>query len=303
MAHLWRSQIMYRQLDFVGIIINAAALHYGGDTLILVAAVAPLIAIIHHATNAHRTLDTGVIDTTKLEEFWEANKQNIGNHYLQRALPVALEVKSVVIEFASRGKITFSLRGGGFTIPSGARVLITGRYGAGKSLLLKGLIGLVPGVTLEGQGQFAESFTESWIYYPQTMTALIPFSEVTVAQLFRGCDCPTIAAAARVAGAVRLMEQNELTGTMSGGERSAAALATRLAMVRPQSWLATDECTTGMDPAQGYAVYSRMFEAYPDTTIFVITHLERIEEMCGFTHILDISEGVVTMRGTTTKRP
>lgn len=257
-----------------------------------------VVGVLNMGIHWMRAVSESFTAVAHYQNFWAENAGGLDAHHAQHPL-ASLEVTSVDIRL---GQGAFALKGGGFDIPPGSRVLIHGEYGSGKSTLLKALMGLLRGVALAAAGP--ENYTEAWVEVSQDLTAKLPWTDVTVSQLFRGAAPDAIAAAIAIAGASALLSegrvdpQRKLTGTLSGGQKSAAAIATRLINLAPDGrhWFALDECTTGMDPRQSYATIARIFAAYRRSTMFVISHLERAETAFEWTHILDVRDGQVTLR-------
>ena len=305
-AHRAAGRWLTGVLDISGLLLLAAALLDQGE-LLLFTAVSSVVRVVHVSAMFYCSLGDAAAARAAHRDFWREN----GPHCLSDAPqhPLSELVTEPSLLRLGDGRREFSLIVPPLRVRPVDRVLIQGGYGSGKSTLMKGLLGLIPGVELAGPYASA-NYTKSWVYAPQTLTSSIPFAEVTVAQLFRSEDAGLITRAARIAGAKALFDESggvdpqlRLTGTLSGGQRMAVAVATCLMeLLRPTPsrpgprWLALDECTTGMDPPHGYALLNDIGEAFPDVPMLVITHLENAETKCRWTHVLECAEGRVVLK-------
>ncbi len=180
------------------------------------------------------------------------------------------------------------LDGVSFTIEKGESVVIIGRSGGGKSVLLKHLIGLLrPNsgeVVIAGEnivsmterellrvrGRFGMLFQGAALFDSMTVAENIAFG------LRRRGDLPAEEIAKRVENVLRVVEmpgiENKKPSELSGGMKKRVGLA-RAIVYRPEIVL-YDEPTTGLDPVVSDSIDKLILRVrdHLDVTTVVVTH-------------------------------
>jgi heme exporter protein A len=171
-----------------------------------------------------------------------------------------------------------------FSVPSGAKVALTGANGAGKTTLLAVLAtlaapstgdALVAGHSVTGNTDALRRAIGVLTHRPMLYEQLTPLENMRFfAQLYRVPAPDTrIEELMRAVGLWR--RRDEPTGVLSRGTHQRLAIAR--ALVHSPSVLLLDEPETGLD-AEGIDVLDAMMLSAPDVTVLAATHrLDRID--------------------------
>jgi phospholipid/cholesterol/gamma-HCH transport system ATP-binding protein len=180
------------------------------------------------------------------------------------------------------------LDGLSFTVPRGAMRIMLGASGAGKSVVLKLLLGLLrpDSGTISVNGQRVDSMPERDLLRLRADIGMLfqenaLFDSLTVAEnvgyrLFEESDMPFDQARARVEevlGFVGLAEYiDRMPSTLSGGQRKRVAIARAMAP-RP-GLLLFDDPTTGLDPIIASSIDDEIVKLrdIERVTSIVVTH-------------------------------
>ena len=195
-----------------------------------------------------------------------------------------IELRDIVRSFGPQRV----LDGVSFRIPRGESVVIIGRSGCGKSVLLKHVIGLITPdsgqVLIEGaslSGMTERQLLEVRRKFGMLFQSAALFDSMTVAEniafpLRRERNATEGEIARRVAEVLDVVElpgaQDKRPGELSGGMRKRVGLA-RAVVYRPEILL-YDEPTTGLDPVMSDAIdqlIMRVNERLKVTSV-VVTH-------------------------------
>jgi ABC-type multidrug transport system ATPase subunit len=171
---------------------------------------------------------------------------------------VSIDVEGLVLDLGRRRLGPVDV-----VVAAGERVLVTGRSGSGKSLLLQVLAGVRPRVVMGGRARVGRPcgvvFARDGLELERSV-----LDNVVV-----GDDNDTTRQRAR-----RLIERLGLGGlgertpaTLSGGQRRRVTLAR--ALVRAPATLLLDEPTAGLDPGTAREVWSVIVEEAGDAAMLI----------------------------------
>ena len=163
-----------------------------------------------------------------------------------------------------------------FTIPRGARLLVTGPSGCGKSTLFRAIAGIWP----YGHGKITIPEGARVLFLPQK--PYIPIGSLAAAVAYPippdASDRESIKEALQAVRLEhltdRLDEDRNWSLTLSGGEQQKLALA-RALIVKPE-WLFLDESTASLDEPAERALYELLQARLPDTTFISIAHRSQV---------------------------
>jgi phospholipid/cholesterol/gamma-HCH transport system ATP-binding protein len=175
-----------------------------------------------------------------------------------------------------------------FTLPRGAMRMLLGASGAGKSVVLKLILGLMrpDAGTITVNGQRIDSMPERDLLQVRTDIGMLfqenaLFDSLTVAEnvgyrLYEETDTPVDAVRARVQEVLGFVGLGEfidrMPSTLSGGQRRRVAIAR--AMASKPSLLLFDDPTTGLDPIIASSVDDEIVKLrdLQGVTSIVVTH-------------------------------
>jgi putative ATP-binding cassette transporter len=194
----------------------------------------------------------------------------------ERAPEHAIELDEVAAALPNGAALLESVR---LRLRRGESVLLRGRSGSGKSTLFRLLAGLWP----FGSGRIRLPEGASTLFLPQR--PYMPIGTLREALWFPEPPDPAQDDEARAALdtvelpglAERLDEYAHWSQVLSPGELQRLALA-RALLVKPD-WLFLDEASSAMDEEQEAALYRRLVEALPRTTIVSIGHRRSLEPL------------------------
>ncbi|GGB43932.1 ABC transporter ATP-binding protein [Roseibium aquae] len=190
----------------------------------------------------------------------------------------------------------------GLEIPAGRRTVVMGANGAGKSLLLRLLHGLISptdghvlwkGRPLDAAGRRAQAM----VFQRPVMLRRSVLANLQFALRVHGLRGP--ARRARERSALALARLEHLAGrparVLSGGEQQRLAVARALACEPELLFL--DEPTASLDPASTHAIESLIQEAHAaGVTIVMVTH-DRAQALRLGDHVLFMSGGRIVESG------
>lgn len=190
------------------------------------------------------------------------------------AAPALLSARD--LRFAARGREL--IRGVDLTVAQGRSTVILGANGAGKSLLLRLLHGLIQptGGEVLWQGHRAgraAQAAQAMVFQRPVLLRRSVLANLRFALSVRG-----IRGRARAARAAEALERARLTDlahrparVLSGGEQQRLAIARALACTPDLLFL--DEPTASLDPASTYAIEAQIREAHDSgVTVVLVTH-------------------------------
>jgi phospholipid/cholesterol/gamma-HCH transport system ATP-binding protein len=180
------------------------------------------------------------------------------------------------------------LRGVSFSVPKGGMTFLLGASGAGKSVVLKLILGLLrpDGGTILVNGRRVDDMSERDLLRSRTDIGMVfqenaLFDSLTVAenvgyQLSEGTDTPEDQVHARVEQVLTFIGLREfidrMPSTLSGGQRRRVAIAR--AMASKPTLLLYDDPTTGLDPMIATTVDDEIVKLrdLEHVTSIVVTH-------------------------------
>ena len=212
---------------------------------------------------------------------------------IQRELPNQLKINNVNINLR-RKKSIFSLRlQRSFIINVGNKILVDGISGAGKTTFIEGLIGHIPGVSMEGY-EPAE-LTKSYLYFHQQISVSV--SKMSINELFNNTEgVEDISRICCIDEWINNKDWTEAIGQrISGGEKHRLHLAIMMHRFSQSTnkILILDEPETGSDIAIAIRMIENIFNAFHDKTIIIITHRDEIKERFNWNCRLLVEEGVI----------
>jgi putative ATP-binding cassette transporter len=173
-------------------------------------------------------------------------------------------------------------------IPSGARVLVRGPSGAGKTTLFRAIAGIWP----FGRGRVRLPEHASAMFLPQR--PYFPLGTLREAVCYPAPDGFADERIHEVLTAVglqhlveRLDESANWAMQLSGGEQQRVALA-RAVLHRPR-WLFMDEATSALDEPSQARIYRLLQERLPGTSIMSISHNPAVAPF--HTSVLEVKPG------------
>jgi len=188
---------------------------------------------------------------------------------------VHLAARDLRLQFDGRP----ALDGVSLELPAGTQALLLGRSGAGKTVLLKSLAGLLPGalpsIRWDGQPVTPRALKERRSAFGMVFQNDALFDSATVREnvelplLRRGVAFAEAAARAEEAlSQVGLLDAAELLPeALSGGMRKRAGLA-RALVARPEVLL-LDDPLAGLDPATAHGVAELLLQAASGRTLLL----------------------------------
>lgn len=220
-----------------------------------------------------------------------------------------IELKNL---YKSFGKVEV-YKGLNMTIESGEMTVVMGRSGAGKSVMLKHLTGLVPPdsgqIVIDGTD--ISELDENELYKVRMRFGMIfqnggMLQSLTVAQNValplietKGCDFNDVMGrVSECLGRVGMEGREEQKiGTLSGGQRKRVAIAR--ALVQDADCFLFDEPTAGLDPPMSETVDEIIRQVNRETgaTVIVVTH-DLVSAFCLGKKIFLLSEGKIVEEGT-----
>lgn len=210
-------------------------------------------------------------DLKRLEEFWD--DKCFEKEYDQYDIPDIFTLSGFLSEFLT---VTY------LTIKQGDAIIISGLSGAGKTTLIKGLIGYIPGIVLS-TSLHPLSYRKKIMYMCQDARGNVPTSKPTVRELFYGetNDVRIIDSLETVeltTWYIDVLHKNldlPIEEKISGGQKTRLCLAITLYKARKENvkWLILDEPDSGLDPELSPKLLKKVLSSYKDMTIFLIVHM------------------------------
>lgn len=231
-----------------------------------------------------------------------------------------IEIKEINIK---RGSLT--LVGDPFEIKQGDKILIRGKSGSGKSTFINALLGKIKGIT------FDSKINLNVVEFYQQIKEKMPTRSITVRQLFDDEEddkvidyCLKVACSNDWIMNLTVKEKpkfkpqswfstdmNEVTQETkhpydikifdrhSGGQKTRLAIATKIYQVikKQASILILDEFEQGSDPDVAYEIIEKnIMKEFPNLTIIVISHLEKIEDVIEWSAVYQVRDGVFSRK-------
>lgn len=226
-----------------------------------------------------------------------------------------ITVKEINIK---RGSLT--LVGDPFEIKQGDKILIRGKSGGGKSTFINALLGKIKGIT------FNNKINLNVVEFYQQIKEKMPTRSITVRQLFDDEEddkvidyCLKVACSNDWIMNLTVKEKpkfkpqswfskgtNEVTQETkhqydikifdrhSGGQKTRLAIATKIYQVikKQADILILDEFEQGSDPDVAYEIIEKnIMKEFPNLTIIVISHLEKIEDVIEWSAVYQVHDG------------
>lgn len=165
------------------------------------------------------------------------------------------------------------------TLKSGEHTLIMGASGAGKSTLFRALAGLWP----FAEGEIVFPARARTLFLPQrpylgigTLQAQLAFPSAEY--VFNQNECQQALEQVGMGHfAHRLNEEQHWAQILSGGEQQRIAMAR--ALLQKPDWLFMDEASAALDEDMELALYQRLQQALPNTTMVSIGHRTSLQQV------------------------
>jgi ATP-binding cassette, subfamily B, bacterial len=218
----------------------------------------------------------------------------------QKPITKGIEVTNVQLEYGGK-KVLKDIN---FSIPVGKKTAILGPTGAGKSLLINILTGMIVPTTgiVAVDGVELSSWNQD--YLKDSITTVYQESLIFSGDLKqnvilnRQFDQQKFATAIETATLTDLVETkgtvSELGSNLSGGQKQRLTLA-RALYNKPQ-FLLLDDFTARVDTATEQTIQANLKQHYPDLTLVTIS--QTIESIKNYDHIILIMEGEILATGT-----
>jgi ATP-binding cassette, subfamily B, bacterial len=239
------------------------------------------------------------VSLKRINELMNSEEQKpTGSH--KKPITKGLQVKGVNLEYGGK-KV---LREINFTIPVGKKTAILGPTGAGKSLLINIITGMIAPTTGEVlvddkelskwdtdylKDRVTTVYQESLIFSGDLKQNVILNRDFDQTKFNTAIDTSTLTKLVETKGAV-----SELGGNLSGGQKQRLTLA-RALYNNPQ-FLLLDDFTARVDSTTEQKIQSRLAKNYPNTTIVAIS--QTIETIKDYDQIILIMEGEILATGT-----
>jgi ATP-binding cassette, subfamily B, bacterial len=239
------------------------------------------------------------VSLKRINELMNSKEQKpTGSH--KKPITKAIEVKGINLEYGGKQV----LKNINFSIPVGKKTAILGPTGAGKSLLINILTGMISPtsgeVLVDGKelskwdtdflkDRVTTVYQESLIFSGDLRQNVILNRDFDQTKFNTAIDTSTLPKLVETKGAV-----SELGGNLSGGQKQRLTLA-RALYNNPQ-FLLLDDFTARVDGATEAKIQSRLAKNYPDTTIVAIS--QTIETIKNYDQIILIMEGEILATGT-----
>ncbi len=238
------------------------------------------------------------VSLKRINELMNSKEQKpTGSH--KAAIKKGIEVKGVNLEYGGK----HVLKNVNFTIPVGIKTAILGPTGAGKSLLINILTGMIYPTTgevlVDGKelskwdadhlkDRITTVYQESLIFSGDLMQNVVlnrPFDQTNFDSAI---ETSTLTKLVETKGSV-----SELGGNLSGGQKQRLTLAR--ALYNYPQFLLLDDFTARVDSETESKIQSRLASNYPDTTLVTIS--QTIETIKNYDQIILIMEGEILAIG------
>jgi ATP-binding cassette, subfamily B, bacterial len=239
------------------------------------------------------------VSLKRINKLMDSPEQKPTGDY-KKPIKKGIEVNHVNLEYGGK----HVLKDIHFTIPVGQKTAILGPTGAGKSLLINILTGMIQPtsgsvliddteLSLWDQDYLKDRITtvyqESLIFSGDIKQNIVLNREFNQAKFDTAIDTSTLTNLFQTKG-----EVSELGGNLSGGQKQRLTLA-RALYNKPQ-FLLLDDFTARVDNATETKIQTRLKKNYPDTTIVAIS--QTIETIKDYDQIILVMEGEILMVGT-----
>jgi len=290
------------------------------DIINVLRAVGSLCRTAEDVANFYTSSAQGAMQFRAFNEFWVRNEANLIQPVTDaQRVPMPKQLTFLYIEFAhSSPAYHMSLRAP-FQLPQGAKVLLRGETGAGKSTLCELIQGRDIVSELEGPAlKFEEGnqryFAHHMIECGQEMSAVVRWDSGTIRDHFIGepdDECLfSFCRAVCIEDKVRALGVDEqINKRLSGGERQRVTLAANLHFTHSMGarLVLLDEPERGLGARAATVIKNIVLhDLYKNITVFVSSHSSDLDESI-FTHIIDISKeedrAVVSCRTPQKKTP
>lgn len=229
------------------------------------------------------------MDFNTFTEFW--NNMEFRDDPIKKDLPNELVIKNINITNDTFSLISYDE----IIIRQGYKILINGASGSGKTTFLNAFTGKIAGITLENN--LPENYYHNMIEMYQKN--IIPTSQISIRELF--CDeqnddlieyCMKLCCISEFDN-----YDSNIDERISGGQRTRLYLAIRIhaLILKKSQILILDEPEQGLGNEIAKQVLCNIFNAFPNTTIMVITHLCEciIDTLADWDLILHMNNGMI----------
>jgi ATP-binding cassette, subfamily B, bacterial len=239
------------------------------------------------------------VSLKRINQLMNSEEQKPTGSY-KKPITKGIEVKGVNLEYGGK-KVLKDIN---FTIPVGKKTAILGPTGAGKSLLINILTGMISptsgDVLVDGKelskwdtdylkDRVTTVYQESLIFSGDLKQNVILNRTFDQTKFTTAIDTSTLTNLVETKGQV-----SELGGNLSGGQKQRLTLA-RALYNNPQ-FLLLDDFTARVDTTTEQKIQTRLAKNYPDTTIVAIS--QTIETIKNYDQIILIMEGEILAIGT-----
>lgn len=259
--------------------------------------VTPMVFRVRTISNFLNSLAENVEQSKDLAKFYELNGKS-ANIKIVRTVENNIQLNNIIVKDSINEKNL--MRVPKLNIKTGERILLTGKSGGGKSLL----IGIMNGVWPHGEGEAIIPLEDKIFYAPQvahvmgnvTLESNIIYPAENADQ-FKSRDVEKALQQAELGYLIPFLKEKDREGTswhnLSVGEKQRLIFA-RIFLHKPEV-ITLDEATSGLDSSLQALMYERLIKVLPKSTIISIAHRDGLDTY--HTRHLEVKEGALLDHG------